>query len=72
MGLILLQNIKRKNGDPLETLNFFSKISLTMPKRIEMNPLVSPGFVCYAEKGSNFFRNLWNSFCLFVWIAKKH
>ena len=50
---ILLQNIKKTEGDTLETLKFFGK-SLTVPKKTERgNSTVSSGFVYYAKKGMN-------------------
>ena len=35
--------------------NFFSKKSLTLPKKLKGDPLVSTGMVCYAEKGGKPF-----------------
>ena len=34
---------------------FHLKKSLTVPKKLKEDPLVSPGFVCYAEKEEKHF-----------------
>ena len=47
---ILSQNIKKLKGGAFGE-NFFLEKSLTMPKKTErVDPLVSPGMVCYAGK----------------------
>ena len=46
---ILTQNSKKLKGDHLGK-KFFPKKNLAVPKKIERDPLVSPGMVCYAEK----------------------
>ena len=51
---ILLQNIKKNNGVPFWRKKFSEK-SLTMAKKQNGGPLVSPGTVCYAEKRNNFY-----------------
>ena len=39
---------KKLKGGPFG--NIFCEKNLTMPKKTERGPLVSPGIVCYAEK----------------------
>ena len=39
---------KQLKGDPLKTIKNFE--CLTMPKKLKVGPLVTPGIVCYAEK----------------------
>ena len=47
---IVAKHLKIGKGEPFHDI-FFSKKSLTMPKKSERgDPLVSPGNVCYAEK----------------------
>ena len=48
---IQLQNMKKLEGDPFETLNFFSKKSRTVPKKIQRGDrLGTSGFVGFLEK----------------------
>ena len=49
---ILSQNIKKLKGDPL--VDFFSKQSLTMPKKTERGPLVSSGVVLRGKRKNPF------------------
>ena len=42
---------QKLKGDPLGKF-FFHEKSLTKPKKLKGGPLVSPGIVCYAEKGA--------------------
>ena len=48
------QIIKKIEGDPWRTLKIFRK-NLNAEKKLKGDPLVSPGIVCYAEKGKTFF-----------------
>ena len=46
---ILSQSIKKLKGDPLRHLKNFEKVSQHR-KKSKGDPLISSGFVCYAEK----------------------
>ena len=54
MGFINIYSVakyeKTRRGDPFETLNFFSKKSRTVPKKIQRgDPLGTSGFVGYVK-----------------------